>query len=85
MRKIGYIRVSSTNQNPSRQFQQLNEIGMDIIYEEKVSGATKDREQLQKVLDDYLLSVNDDNGDTMIIFTEDCAYLNGGSWEVVDE
>ncbi|HAQ5315314.1 recombinase family protein, partial [Enterococcus faecium] len=52
MRKIGYIRVSSTNQNPSRQFQQLNEIGMDIIYEEKVSGATKDREQLQKVLDD---------------------------------
>ncbi|HBM5406659.1 TPA: recombinase family protein, partial [Enterococcus faecium] len=22
MRKIGYIRVSSTNQNPSRQFQQ---------------------------------------------------------------
>ncbi|HBM5672466.1 recombinase family protein, partial [Enterococcus faecium] len=24
MRKIGYIRVSSTNQNPSRQFQQLN-------------------------------------------------------------
>ncbi|HBM5645756.1 TPA: recombinase family protein, partial [Enterococcus faecium] len=23
MRKIGYIRVSSTNQNPSRQFQQL--------------------------------------------------------------
>ncbi|HDR7611825.1 TPA: resolvase [Bacillus mycoides] len=27
MRKIGYIRVSSTRQNPSRQFQQLNEIG----------------------------------------------------------
>ena len=46
MRKIGYIRVSSTSQNPSRQFQQLNEIGMDIIYEEKVSGATKDRELL---------------------------------------
>ncbi|PDM38344.1 hypothetical protein CMV37_04585 [Bacillus cereus] len=48
LRKIGYIRVSSTNQNPSRQFQQLNEIGMDIIFEEKVSGATKNREQLQK-------------------------------------
>ncbi|EJV75230.1 MULTISPECIES: recombinase family protein [Bacillus cereus group] len=52
MRKIGYIRVSSTSQNPSRQFQQLNEIGMDIIFEEKVSGATKDREQLQKMLED---------------------------------
>ena len=52
MRKIGYIRVSSTSQNPSRQFQQLNEIGMDIIFEEKVSGAAKDREQLQKMLED---------------------------------
>ncbi|HDR7713709.1 recombinase family protein [Bacillus cereus] len=52
MRKIGYIRVSSTSQNPSRQFQQLNEIGMDMIFEEKVPGATKDREQLQKMLED---------------------------------
>ena len=52
IRKIGYIRVSSTSQNPSRQFQQLNEIGMDIIFEEKVSGAAKDREQLQKMLED---------------------------------
>lgn len=52
MRKIGYIRVSSTSQNPSRQFQQLKEIGMDIIFEEKVSGAAKDREQLQKMLED---------------------------------
>ncbi len=52
MRKIGYIRVSSTSQNPSRQFQQLNEIGMDIIFEEKVSGAAKDRDQLQKMLED---------------------------------
>lgn len=49
--EIGYIRVSSTSQNPSRKFQQLNEIGMDI-FEEKVSGATKDREQLQKMLED---------------------------------
>lgn len=49
---VGYVRVSSTSQNPSRQFRQLNEIGMDIIYEEKISGATKDREQLQKMLED---------------------------------
>ncbi|KMK76362.1 recombinase family protein [Alkalihalobacillus pseudalcaliphilus] len=52
MQKIGYVRVSLTSQNPSRQFRQLNEIGMDIIYEEKTSGATKDREQLQKMLED---------------------------------
>ncbi len=52
LQKIGYIRVSSTSQNPLRQYQQLNEIGMDIIFEEKVSGATNDREQLQKMLAD---------------------------------
>jgi DNA invertase Pin-like site-specific DNA recombinase len=40
MRKIGYIRVSSLDQNPARQLQQLNEVGIDIIFEEKESGAT---------------------------------------------
>lgn len=40
MRKIGYIRVSSESQNLKRQLQQLNEIRMDIIYQEKISGAT---------------------------------------------
>lgn len=61
MRKIGYVRVSSTSQNPSRQFQQLSEFGMDIIYEEKVSGATKEREQLQKMLE------NLQDGDTIYV------------------
>lgn len=51
MRKIGYIRVSSVGQNPARQIQQLNEIGMDMIYQEKISGATKNREQLQTMLE----------------------------------
>ncbi|MGL4864990.1 MAG: recombinase family protein [Cetobacterium sp.] len=35
MRKIGYIRVSSEDQNLARQKQQLLEIGMNIIFEEK--------------------------------------------------
>ncbi|MGL5175451.1 MAG: recombinase family protein, partial [Cetobacterium sp.] len=43
MRKIGYIRVSSEDQNLARQKQQLLEIGMDIIFEEKISGATMNR------------------------------------------
>jgi len=51
MRKIGYVRVSSVDQNPARQFQQLNEIGMDIFFEEKLSGATQDRPELQKMLE----------------------------------
>lgn len=52
MRKIGYVRVSSQDQNQERQIKQLNEIGMDIIYQEKVSGATMNREELQKMLNE---------------------------------
>lgn len=52
MRKIGYIRVSSSDQSTARQIHQLNEVGMDLIFEEKVSGATKDREQLQAMLEE---------------------------------
>jgi DNA invertase Pin-like site-specific DNA recombinase len=51
MRKIGYVRVSSVDQYPARQFQQLNKIGMDIIFEDKLSGATQDRPELQKMLE----------------------------------
>lgn len=76
MRKIGYIRVSSTSQNPSRQFQQLNEIGMDIIFEEKVSGAAKDREQLQKMLEDL------QEGD--IIYVTDLTRSTQNLFELID-
>lgn len=51
MRKIGYVRVSSQDQNEERQIKQLNEIGVDIIYQEKISGATLDRKELNKMLD----------------------------------
>ncbi|WP_336974028.1 recombinase family protein [Bacillus thuringiensis] len=50
MRKIGYVRVSSVDQNPKRQLQQMEEIGVGIIYQEKVSGATQDRPELQNML-----------------------------------
>lgn len=52
MRKIGYVRVSSQDQNQKRQVKQLNEIGMDIIYQEKVSGSTMNREELKKMLNE---------------------------------
>ncbi|RDY22449.1 recombinase family protein [Romboutsia maritimum] len=52
MRKIGYVRVSSQDQNEERQIKQLNEIGVDFIYQEKVSGATMDRDKLNKMLDE---------------------------------
>ncbi len=61
MRKIGYIRVSSKDQNQERQIIQLNEIGMDIIYKEKVSGANMDREQLLQMLNEL------NSGDTIYV------------------
>ncbi|BBA53337.1 putative resolvase (plasmid) [Fusobacterium varium] len=61
LRKIGYIRVSSENQNLDRQFHQLNEIGMDLIFQEKVSGATTNRKKLQDMLNELK------EGDTVYI------------------
>ncbi|PGE94284.1 resolvase [Bacillus pseudomycoides] len=52
MRKIGYVRVSSADQNPKRQLQQMKEFKVNIIYEEKVSGATQNRPELQNMLND---------------------------------
>jgi DNA invertase Pin-like site-specific DNA recombinase len=48
----GYARVSSAEQNAARQVKQLQEYGCEIILEEKLSGATTERPQLQKLLND---------------------------------
>lgn len=53
MANIGYIRVSSEQQNTGRQFELLKDrgINLDKIFEEKVSGKdTKNRPQLQAML-----------------------------------
>lgn len=47
MRKIEYVRVSSEDQNLDKQFHQLNEIEMNLIFQEKVSVATTNRKKLQ--------------------------------------
>ena len=51
--KVGYIRVSTTEQNPARQEQLLNETyHVEKVFEEKVSGKnTKDRPEFNKMLD----------------------------------
>src|SRR5699024_12115611 len=61
MRNIGYVRVSSVEQNPARQHQQLKKMGMDILYEERLSGATQQRPELQKMLEDL------EAGDTIFV------------------
>ncbi|MGL4980520.1 MAG: recombinase family protein [Fusobacteriaceae bacterium] len=50
MRKLGYVRVSSESQNLGRQLQQLEEVGMDLLFQEKISGATTDRKELQSMI-----------------------------------
>ncbi|WP_017754962.1 recombinase family protein [Calidifontibacillus oryziterrae] len=50
--KKGYARVSTVDQNLDRQLKQLKDDGCEIIYEDKVSGATIDRPELQKMLDE---------------------------------
>ena len=48
MAKIGYARISSADQNISRQLEQLE--SCEKIFQEAVSGASKERPQLQALL-----------------------------------
>ena len=59
--KVGYIRVSTTSQNPARQEVLMRELGVDIIFVDMVSGKNTDRPQLKKLLD-YVRQ-----GDTVIV------------------
>lgn len=49
MVKIGYARVSTTGQNMDRQLEQLKHI--DKLFQESISGVSKDRPQLKAMLD----------------------------------
>tara|TARA_S200002703_G_scaffold85082_2_gene73480 strand:- start:279 stop:902 length:624 start_codon:yes stop_codon:yes gene_type:complete len=51
--KIGYCRVSTTDQSLDTQVQKLKDEGCERIYKEKISGkSSKNRPQLQKMLED---------------------------------
>jgi DNA invertase Pin-like site-specific DNA recombinase len=49
--KIGYARVSTDEQNPELQNDALEQAGCEKIYEDKISGAKKDRPKLNEALD----------------------------------
>ena len=50
--KVGYARVSSTDQNLSRQLKTFKNIGIKKVFKEKKSGkSTSGREELQKLLE----------------------------------
>ena len=49
--KIGYARVSSTEQSLSVQIKQLEKLGCEKIYQEKISGKSANRSELISMLD----------------------------------
>ena len=49
--RLGYIRVSTTEQNTARQEILMQEMGVDELYIDKVSGKNTNRPELQKMLD----------------------------------
>ncbi|AOE86996.1 recombinase family protein [Pseudomonas sp. TCU-HL1] len=62
MAKVGYVRVSSVDQNTERQ---LDGVQLDKMFTDKVSGATTDRPQLQAMLE-YVRE-----GDTIVVHSID--------------
>ena len=59
---IGYVRVSTLDQNLQYQIDALNEVGCKKIFTEKISGASKKRKQLEEALD-YMRE-----GDTLVVW-----------------
>ena len=47
---IGYARVSTRDQNLELQLDALNKAGCETIFQEKASGATKARPELDRML-----------------------------------
>ena len=58
---FGYARVSTEAQNLGRQLDALKNYGVDIIYNEKITGTKKNRPELTKLLDRIT------EGDTVVV------------------
>lgn len=58
---FGYARVSTEAQNLDRQLDVLRKYGVDVIYNEKMTGTKKDRPELTKLLERIT------KGDTVVI------------------
>ena len=48
--KIGYVRVSTVEQNTARQEVLMKELGVDEVYIDKMSGKSTDRPELKKMM-----------------------------------
>jgi DNA invertase Pin-like site-specific DNA recombinase len=64
--RVGYARVSTTDQSPELQIDALRRAGCEKIHAEKASGAKMDRPELARVLDDVLRQ-----GDVLVVWKLD--------------
>lgn len=76
VQKVGYIRVSTIEQNTESQKSVLQNLGMDKFFEEKVSGKNTNRPQLQAMLD-YVRE-----GDT--VYVKDLSRLARNTKDLLD-
>ena len=78
--KYGYARVSTLNQDLEVQLQQLKSENCDVIYKEKFTGTSMEREELKKVLS--LLK----DGDTLVVTKLDRLARNSKEGiEIIDD
>lgn len=63
--KIGYIRISTQDQNYNLQEDALNKLGCEIIFKETVFGSKKERPQLKKLLEQIR------KGDVVVVYKLD--------------
>ena len=63
--RIGYVRVSSEEQNLDLQLEAMRQAGCDKVYEDKASGVTQDRPGLQLALEVLR------EGDTLVVWKLD--------------
>lgn len=64
--RVGYARVSTTDQSPELQLEALRRAGCERVYTEHASGARDDRPELARVLGDVLRP-----GDTLVVWKLD--------------
>lgn len=49
--KVGYVRVSTREQNTSRQDVLMEQLGVERVFTDQMSGKSKDRPELQKIME----------------------------------
>jgi DNA invertase Pin-like site-specific DNA recombinase len=62
---VGYVRVSTVDQNTGRQLEQMKDEHVDVIFEDHVSGKSLERPELDKLLKHVR------KGDTVVVLSMD--------------